>query len=81
MTSQEHALMISVLALQMEAIHALTDALKSRGILEADDLHAFWSIRPLEAKRETMEKAHQVYWILAKKLGIDDEGLETPPSQ
>ncbi len=73
MTSQEHELMIAVLATQVEALHSLDDALKSRGVLDADDLHAFSQIRSPEAQKQSMERARQMYAVMARTVGIDLE--------
>lgn len=73
--------MVSLLAYQFEALYTLTDMLKSRGIIEDDDMHAFWSIRPLEARKESTEKAHQIYATLAEAVGINPEEVGIGPSQ
>jgi hypothetical protein len=81
MTTEEHTLMIGILASQLEAIHSLADLLKSRGIVDEGDLHAFWSIRPREVRKETVEKAQQIYFHVAKAAGIYLEELDNPPVQ
>jgi hypothetical protein len=71
MTLEEHALMMGMFAVQMEALHTMADALKSRGILEGDDLHAFWNVRPHTDRTETVERVHKAYAEIAKQFGID----------
>jgi hypothetical protein len=82
MTIQEHALMIALLAVQLESNRALADVLKSRGILDDDDdLRAFALSRPLEARKESVETARQLYASVAKACGIDTETLGLDPTQ
>jgi len=71
MTTQEHALMIGLLAAQLETIQALAQILESRDILDADDLQAFLSIRPASERTEMMEKARRIYAAVAQSVGID----------
>ena len=71
MTTQEHALMIGLLAAQLETIQALAQILESRDILDADDLRAFLSIRPASERTEMMEKARRIYAAVAQSVGID----------
>jgi hypothetical protein len=82
MTTQEHALMIALLAVQIESNRALADVLKSRGILDDDDdLRAFALSRPLEARKDSVDTARQLYANLAKVCGIDTETLGIAPAQ
>lgn len=69
--------MIGILASQLESIYVLAEVLKSRGIMDDDDLHAFWSIRPHAARKDAVERAHRLYYVLAETVGIDTaaEGL------
>jgi len=55
----------------------MMDVLKSRGILEKDDLHAFSQIRQPEENRQSWKRAEQIYFLMAKTVGIDlaAEGL------
>jgi len=73
MTTQEHALMISILATQLEVIQALAQILESRGLMTDDDLHAFLAIRSVSERSEMTEKARLIYASLAKRAGIDIE--------
>ena len=72
--------MIGILASQLEAMYALIDILKSRGVADADDFKAFWEIRPPEARKETVERAHRIYAILAENVGIDTRALGIAPT-
>jgi len=83
MTAQEHALMIALLAVQIESNRALADVLKSRGILDDDDdLRAFALSRPLEAQKDSVDTAHQMYSSLAKVCGIRSQfGMGNYPSR
>jgi hypothetical protein len=71
MTTQEHALMIGILALQLETIQALAQILESQGILKEDDLSAFLSIRTSSERKEMTAKARLIYASVARKAGID----------
>jgi hypothetical protein len=71
MTTQEHALMIGILAIQLETIQALAQILESRGILNDDDLRAFLSIRNASERKEMTEKARLIYASVAQRAGID----------
>ena len=71
MTTQEHALMIGVLAAQLEVIQALAQILESRAIINADDLQAFLSIRNASERKEMTEKARLIYASVAQRVGID----------
>ncbi len=71
MTIQEHALMIGILAVQLETIQALAQILESRGILNDDDLRAFLSIRNASERKEMTEKARLIYASVAQRTGID----------
>jgi hypothetical protein len=81
MTAKEHALLIGIIAAQIEALHSLMDVLKSRGIIDEDDLHAFSQIRQPETHRETMKRAEQIYSLIAKTVGIDPEADRLLPSR
>jgi hypothetical protein len=82
MTIQEHALMIGLLAVQLESNRALVDVLKSRGILDDDnDLRAFALSRPPEARKESVDAARRLYASVAKACGIDTEILGIDPAQ
>ena len=82
MTTKEHALMIALLAIQLESNRALADVLKSRGILDDDDdLRAFALSRPLEARKESVETARLLYVRVAKACGIDTQALGLDPAQ
>ena len=71
MTTQEHALMIGVLTLNMELWNAFQKILESRGIIGDDDVKAFLSIRTLPERNEMAEKARAAYAKMARDAGID----------
>jgi len=71
MTPQEHALMIGVLALQLEIAQAFTQILESREIIAGDDLNAFLALRSLPQRKEMVEKARVAYARIAKDAGKD----------
>jgi len=71
MTKEEHALMIGVLATQLELVQALAQILESRNILTQDDVHAFLAIRTPSERKEMADKAHRIYASVAQRAGID----------
>jgi hypothetical protein len=71
MTTREHVLIVTMFGMFLEAQNSLIDALKSRGILEGDDMIAFWSIRRQDVKADTMERARSLYAMFAKELRVD----------
>jgi hypothetical protein len=71
MTKQEHALMIGLLAMQLELVQALAQILESRDILSQDDVNAFLAIRTPSERKEMTEKARLIYASIAQKVGID----------
>ncbi len=78
MTSQEHTLMIFLLAKQLQQIKIIVSILKSRGILGGDDAQAFESAVAfdLESNAALFQDAQRQYLDFAKRLGIDT-GLES----
>jgi hypothetical protein len=74
MTIEEHMLMMGILGAQMETTYTLMELLKSRGIIEGDDLKAFFAIRTQATREETMNRAHELYALIAKQVGIDIPG-------
>ena len=71
MTKEEHALMIGILAIELELVQALAQILESRNILTNDDLHAFLAIRSASERKEMSDKARQIYASVAQRAGID----------
>jgi hypothetical protein len=71
MTTQEHALMIGILATQLELVQALAQILESRNILTQDDVHAFLAIRTPSEREEMADKARRIYTSVAQRAGID----------
>jgi hypothetical protein len=73
MTSKEHLLMITVVAKQLQIIRTLTEILRSRGILEEDDMPAFGDLIRSDREMSTilLNDASTLYLSVAKGLGID----------
>ena len=78
MTTNEHYLVITVLARQYQYVKTLIQILKSRGVLETDDFRAFQSLVVLdEASNDALlHRATEEYLTLAQNLGVDT-GIET----
>ena len=76
MTKEEHALMIGILATQLELVQALAQILESQNILTQDDLQAFLAIRSVSERKEMTEKARQIYASVARRAGIDIAAAE-----
>lgn len=83
MTTEEHALMIGVLALQWELVQALAQILESREIIADadDDLHAFLSLRSPQQRKKTLDQARVAYAKLARDAGIDPVQAGILPSR
>ncbi len=75
MTSQEHALMISMFTKQARQIKVLSDVLKSNGVLQGDDLEAFTAIVDSDpaVSRELSVETIQDYVDTCRTLGIRHE--------
>jgi hypothetical protein len=79
MTAEEHRLMISMLAVQMQLIKALTEALRSKEVLDRGDFLAFQTLIQSndEVSQAILQDAYRVYLAHAKGLGIDS-GVTIP---
>lgn len=71
MTKEEHALMIALLATQLEMCNAIQKLLESCGIIVDDDVQAFLAIRTPSERGAMNEKARLIYASLARAAGID----------
>lgn len=71
MTSEEHLLMIYMLARQYRAIKTLLEILRSRDIIERDDFEAFaQALVSGEVSAALLDEVRGHYLEVAKKLGI-----------
>lgn len=75
MTRQEHLFMLTIFAMQNAKYNRLIEILKTRGVLEGDDLQAFRAIVPEEV-RERLEWFQEAQ-TTAAGLGVTT-GLELP---
>ena len=84
MTSQEHAFMLSMYAMQSSKFNILVEILKTRGVLDDDDLQAFQAHVAEETQdpHEWFLKAWESYQLAARNLGVTT-GLENwqPPQK
>jgi hypothetical protein len=73
MTPKEHQLVITMLMRQSEAIRVLGNVLKSREIIQGDDLAAFEAALHYDAPANVVElqKVAEQYQVVAKALGLD----------
>jgi hypothetical protein len=63
MTRQEHLFMLTIFAMQNAKYNRLIEILKTRGVLEGDDLQAFRAIVPEEVRErlEWFQEAWETY--------------------
>jgi len=83
MTPQEHLFMFTLYARQSAKFNILFEILKTRGVVEADDLQAFLAHEVEEAHQhyEWALDAWKSYQFVAEGLGVTT-GLEnSPPPQ
>lgn len=80
MTKEEHLLMIGVFTKQAQFIKIILEILKSRGIVEHDDMEAFESVvrLDLDSNDALFQDAQAAYVRLAKWCGIETGLGETP---
>lgn len=80
MTPEEHALMVAILANQLQFTKAILEILNSRGLIESGDLGAFLALvqHHQKASEPLLESARQLYLAAAQHLGIET-GLEDLP--
>jgi hypothetical protein len=72
MTRQELLFMLTIFAMQNAKCNRLIEILKTRGILESDDLQVFGAIVPEEVRErlEWFEEAWKAYQTTAAGLGV-----------
>jgi hypothetical protein len=72
MTTEEHTLMIAVLSAQLALNKAIMEMLKSRGLVESDDLGAFLALVSdhQQAAAPLALVARQLYLSVAQQLGV-----------
>jgi hypothetical protein len=72
MTPQEHELMATMFAKQLRYIELLVQILRSRGIVEGDDLAAFLSLVRADQGNKTaaLRAAKAEYRKAAKEIGL-----------
>ena len=72
MTFQEHQLIVGMFARQLHIIKALTESLKSYGVLEEGDLKAFMaaSVTFAGTADDLIDAAERMYREIATPLGI-----------
>jgi hypothetical protein len=82
MTQQEHLFMLSLYAMQSTKYNLLVEILKTRGVLEDDDIQAFRAhvVSETQEHREWFREAWKAYQVTAASLGLTT-GLENflPP--
>jgi len=74
MTVQEHQLVIDMFARQLKLTRTLAEILKSRGILEDDDMDVFYETMPAISGLTSdhwIDEAEKTYRRIATPLGID----------
>jgi len=72
MTPEEHRLMLFMLTRQLQALKALVEALKAKGLLDSDDLSAYGAFVESEdaISRELLLTVLAPYKSYAANLGI-----------
>ncbi len=74
MTPDEHRLMVFMFSRQTLLINALVEMLKSRDILQDDDVHAFESLaRQTKQDMKIFNGVVSQYSRYAKELGLEDD--------
>jgi hypothetical protein len=73
MTPEEHALMVAILANQLQFTKAVLEILNSRDLVEEGDLGAFLALvqHHQQASEPILETARQLYLAAAQQLGIE----------
>lgn len=74
MTKQEHALIIAMFARERMYVKSVLELLKSRNIIEGDDLPAFYSAVRFDSEKLTalVHETSEEYGQLAKAMGITE---------
>jgi hypothetical protein len=72
MTEMEHALMVGVLARQLQITKSILELLNSRDLLDSGDLGAFLALtQTQEAAASVVDAARHLYVETAATLGIE----------
>jgi hypothetical protein len=79
MTKQEHMLMMSMFAVQLQLTNTLANILKSRDIATDDDLQAFADLT-LQREPEAMASIIALYAKAAETMGVAIPGQPSPSS-
>ena len=79
MTKQEHMLMMSMFAVQLQLTNTLANILKSRDIATDDDLPAFADLT-LQRESEAMVMIIAAYGKLAESMGVTIPETPSPSS-
>jgi len=79
MTTQEHNLILGLLAKQMQTTEILLKMLESHGLIQNDDIEAFeFAVSQDDVSNaDVLRRATERYLALAKALGIET-GLKNP---
>jgi hypothetical protein len=77
MTSREHILLITMFSKQLQLIKTLAEILRSRGVLDADDLAAFGALvrSDTDATLQMLEETKDLYLKAAKGFGVKVQGV------
>jgi hypothetical protein len=82
MTPQEHIFMLSMHAMQSAKFNTLVEILKTRGLLDDDDLQAFsHAAQETQEHREWFLNSWNAYLAIAKGLGVPTGLQDAPPPQ
>jgi hypothetical protein len=82
MTAQEHVFMLSMHAMQSAKFNTLVEVLKTRGVLDDDDLQAFsHAAEETREHQEWFQNAWRAYQGIAKGLGVTTGLQDVPPPQ
>ena len=80
MTTEEHGLMVGVLAQQLQMTKALIELLNSRGLIDPGDVNAYLALTQTGvAPSVFVQAASSIYLSIAERLGVKT-GLEPPPA-
>lgn len=77
MTKQEHDLMLTLFAMQMQLFGTILELLQSRGIAEPGDVEAFAALA-LDQSRAHLWKFRELYRGAAKGCGVEVPGDFSP---
>ncbi len=85
MKTEEHLLIVGVLAHYLQVTHALFEVLYSRGLAEADDLTAFAALvnaQKTKPRDAMFQRSLDLYLEVARRAGVvtglESEGTASP---